>query len=104
MHFKKFCETFLRHLKVKELEELEEPIPGRLFLVFFLPSVNRQNKVDVISSFVTETKKLSYAKGECTETLSFVHCFSFFNLNRHDYTVNAKDPYLKNVTSLILKM
>lgn len=63
-HFQKFCDTFLKHLKVQELE-FQEPIPERLFLVFFLPSVNRQNKVDVISSFIVETKERLHAKGEC---------------------------------------
>lgn len=99
VHFKKFCETFLKHLKVKEWE-VEGPIPGRLFLVFFLPSVNRQNKVDVISSFIEGTKNLFHAKGECNETLSFVHCFSFFNLNIPEYTVNDKDSYLKKMSLL----
>lgn len=76
-HFQNFCDTLLKHLTVKELE-LKEPIPERLFLVFFLPSVNRQNKVDVISRFITKTMEPFNAKGGCNCYL--IICKWFFIL------------------------
>lgn len=46
----------------KKLKE-EDPIPTRLFLVFVLPSVNRQNNVDVVSDFIRKTKDKLDLKG-----------------------------------------
>lgn len=51
--FENFCKNFLPNdFEVKE-HRCEDTIPVRLFLVFFLPSVNRQNNVDVLYDFVT---------------------------------------------------
>lgn len=52
--FQKFCTSFLpKHLDVKELDSTE-PFPGRVFLVLFLPTVNRQNNVDVLTNHITQ--------------------------------------------------
>lgn len=75
-HFKRFCDTFLGRLKVKPFE-FEEPVPECLLLVFFLPSANRQNNVDMVSNFLVETKNNSHFKGECDSYI--LVCKSIFH-------------------------
>lgn len=59
-----FCKTYLSDRDVKELEKAKTT-PKRLFLVFFLPSANRQSNVDLISNFIVEAKKDISLEGEC---------------------------------------
>lgn len=69
--FEKFCKIFLPNdFEVKELR-CKDPIPDRLFLVFFLPSVNRQNNVDVLYDFVTNMIELFQIKGK----LFYDYCY-----------------------------
>lgn len=61
--FENFCKDFLRNdFKVKEHTSGELNF-DRLFLVFVLPSVNRQNHVDVLYDFITETMEKLQLKG-----------------------------------------
>lgn len=63
--FKKFCTQFLPpDLFLKELDS-EQPSNVRLLMVFILPSVNRQNNVEVICSNISQLKKKYHLDGTC---------------------------------------
>lgn len=63
--FKSFWKKFLpKGYVAKELKR-GDPSPNRLFLVFFLPSVNRQNNVDVVSDFIKRTMDKLKIRGNC---------------------------------------
>lgn len=61
--FKSFWDKFLPKGYVAKEFKKGDPSPNRLFLVFFLPSVNRQNNVDVVSEFITQTMDKLKIKG-----------------------------------------
>lgn len=61
--FKCFWNKFLPKGYVAKKFKEEDPIPAPLVLVFVLPSVNRQNNVDVVSEFIKRTKKRLHLKG-----------------------------------------
>lgn len=81
-HFKRFCDTFLGRLKVKPFQ-FKEHVPECLLLVFFLPSANRQNNVDMISNFLVETKETFRFIGECDSYLMVCKWIFHSTINIH---------------------
>lgn len=57
--FKTFCGKFIPDIPLKQLN-VDEPTVGRIFMVLELPSINRQNELDVLCDDITNvTEKYS---------------------------------------------
>lgn len=81
MIFEKFCTQFLPpDLSFKKLDS-EQPSDERLLMVFILPSVNRQNNVEVLCSYVSQLKRKYYLDGMCV--FCFIKKNNMFIVNSH---------------------
>lgn len=81
--FQKFCTQFLPpDLPLKELDS-EQARDVRLLMVLILPSVNRQNNVEVLCSYIRKLKKKYHLDGMCV--FCFIKRNNMFIVNSHIY-------------------
>lgn len=78
---KKFCTQFLPpDLFLKELDS-KQPSDVRLLMVFILPSVNRQNNVEVLCNYISKVKEKYHLDGMCGFFLIKIN--NLFIVNSH---------------------